>query len=133
MYFTDTALCSYLLGINDINTLISGPSLGNLFETMIIVDFLKRFHNAGEMLSMYYLKSRDGLEVDLVIKDQTKLHLFEIKSAMTITQKHTSSLRRLKSELGDQIGKMGIISAAENNFIIKDDIINFNWCDILTL
>ncbi|PKP54778.1 GTP-binding protein, partial [Candidatus Atribacteria bacterium HGW-Atribacteria-1] len=83
IYFGDTALCSYLLGLNDTETLLKSPHFGNLFETMIINDFLKKFLHFGERASMYYLRSRDGLEVDLVIEIGGFLHLFEIKSSMT--------------------------------------------------
>jgi len=42
IYFCDTAICSYLLGIHNSETLLGSPYFGNLFETMIVIDFLKR-------------------------------------------------------------------------------------------
>jgi hypothetical protein len=56
LYFTDTALASYLLAIDDGPSLINGPLFGNLFETLIVFDFLKRFLHSGQMPAMYYLK-----------------------------------------------------------------------------
>ena len=68
MYFNDTALAAYLLGLHDKDTLFNSPSFGHLFETMVVTDVLKRFLHGGEMPSMYYLRTRDGLEIDLVIE-----------------------------------------------------------------
>lgn len=54
IYVTDTALCSYLLGLHDPQTVMRSPSFGNLFETMVICDFWKRFLHFGEKPAMYY-------------------------------------------------------------------------------
>ncbi|MBU1262459.1 ATP-binding protein [bacterium] len=132
LYFNDPALCSYLLGLHEAETLVNHPSFGALFETMVICDFLKRFLNFGQKPSLYYLRSRDGLEIDLVIEQGGKLHLFEIKSTMTITPKHAVSLSRLMEELGGDVASAGIISCCEENFVIKGNIINYSWKNILT-
>lgn len=127
LYFNDTALCSYLLGLNDPGSLVNTPYFGNLFETMVVNDFLKRFLHSGEKPSMYYLRSRDGLEVDLIIEREGKLHLFEIKSAMTIYPKHAASLIKVSGELGSNVGTKAIISRSAENFAVKGDVLNCNW------
>jgi predicted AAA+ superfamily ATPase len=131
LYFNDTALVSYLLGLHDRETLLNSPNFGNLFETMVVTDALKRFLHFGQMPSMYYLRTRDGLEVDLVIESGQKLHLFEIKSAMTILPKHASSLTRVTSDLGSSMKKAAIISMSGNNFALKNGVCNYNWKNAL--
>ena len=127
LYFNDTALCSYLLGLNDAKSLRGSPNFGNLFETLIICDFLKRFLHFGEKPSIYYLRSRDDLEIDLVIEMAGNLHLFKIKSAMTITPKHAVSLQRIARELGNIVKTQAIISCAQDYFRIKGEVMNYNW------
>ena len=131
LYFNDTALASYLLGLHNRETLLGSTSLGNLFETMIVTDFLKRFLHFGQMPSMYYLRTRDGLEVDLVVELGEKLHLFEIKSAMTIFPKHASSLLKISSDLKSSVKISAIISTSPDNFQVKNGIYNYNWKHIL--
>ncbi|HLF85519.1 MAG TPA: ATP-binding protein [Nitrospiria bacterium] len=133
IYFNDTALCSYLLGLNDPGSLVNAPYFGNLFETMVVSDFLKRFLHFGEKPSMYYLRSRDGLEIDLIIERESRLHLFEIKSAMTIFPKHATSLIRISEELGSQVGTKAIISCSEDNYSVKGDIVNYSWKNVLSM
>jgi hypothetical protein len=132
LYFCDTALASYLLGIHDRETLIKSPNFGNLFETMIINDFLKRFLHFGQMPSMYYLRTRDGLEIDLVLEIGQKLYLFEIKSAATITPKHASSLLKIAHESKSLVKTAAVISRSSTNFLLKNKIINYNWSNILS-
>lgn len=126
-------ITTYLLGFHDADTLQKSPHFGNLFETMIINDFLKKFLHFGERASMYYLRSRDGLEVDLVIEIGGFLHLFEIKSSMTITPKHITSLKRLANDLGSKVKTAAVISCSDGNFMVKDNIANYSWKNILTI
>jgi len=131
LYFNDTSLASYLLGLHDRETLINSPHFGHLFETLVVTDFLKRFLHFGQMPSLYYLRTRDGLEVDLVIELGPHLHLFEIKSAMTIFPKHADSLFRIKRDLGDQVKTASLISPSPTSFSVKDEIVNYSWKDLL--
>jgi len=131
MYFSDTALASYLLGLHDKEALFNSPSFGALFETMVVTDVLKRFLHSGEMPSMYYLRTRDGLEIDLLLELGQKVSLFEIKSAMTAWPKHANSLGRLISGLKSPIQTAGVISRAAGGFPLKKGIDHYNWKDIL--
>ena len=82
---------------------------------------------------MYYLRSRDDLEIDLVIEVAGNLHLFEIKSAMTITPKHVASLQRIARGLGGTVKTQAVISCAKDNFKIRGEIMNYNWQKALSI
>jgi len=131
LYFNDPALCSYLLGIHSKDVLLNSPNLGNLFETVVVCDFLKRFLNFGQRPSMYYLRSRDGLEIDLVFDLGGRLHLFEIKSSETVTDRHATSLKRLAQELGSEVQTAGILSCTRDNYAVTANIMNFGWKNVL--
>ena len=124
LYFCDTGLASYLMGLNDETALVNNMHYGNLFETLVITDFLKRYLNSGKLPSMYYLRTQDKLEIDLALEEGTKLSLFEIKSASTITSKNIESLGKVGNELVSMIDKTGVISATDNMFLIRDNIWN---------
>lgn len=132
LYFTDTALACYLLGIGDEKTLLNSPHFPHLFETFIITDFWKRFFNFGQMCSMYYLKTRDGLEVDMAIEAEEAMHLFEIKSGATIVPRHAASLIRAGRDLGKRVRSLSIISAAPDDFHLAGEVYNYRWEHILS-
>jgi predicted AAA+ superfamily ATPase len=127
LYFNDTALAAYLLGLQDPETLLQSPSFGHLFETLIITDVLKRFLHHGTLPSLYYLRTRDGLEVDLVIEVGQKLCLFEIKSSMTAWPKYADPLERLLREMRGSVQTAGVISRASGDFPLKREIWQHNW------
>jgi predicted AAA+ superfamily ATPase len=131
LYFADTALACHLMGLDTPAAVLNGPSLGPLFETMVVTDVHKRFIHAGRMPSIYYLRTRDGLEVDLIVEAGRKLHLFEIKSAMTVWPKHADALVRAESQWRDKIAAGYVISRAEGRFPVRAGILQIPWRDAL--
>jgi predicted AAA+ superfamily ATPase len=132
LYFNDTALACYLLGLRDQTSLLNSPHFPHLFETLIITDFWKRFLHFGEIPSLYYLRTRDGLEVDLILEIGGALHLVEIKSSATILPRHASSLLRAKSSLGDVVKSTSLISRTRESFQLRRGVFNHAWNDLLS-
>ena len=133
LYFNDTALACYLLGLHEPETLLNSPHFPHLFESFIVTDFWKRFLHFGQMPSLYYLKTRDGLEVDLVLEINQKLHLFEIKNSATITSKHAFSLMKAKRDLRNIVELSGIISCTPQSFRLQEEVYNYPWQKLLSL
>ena len=126
IYFTDTALASHLLGLDSQKTLFHSPHFGHLFETFVVTDILKRFFHFGERPSMYYLRTRDGLEVDLVLELGSKLYLFEIKSAMTMFPKHSSSLSKISRQVRS-VEKAFLVSQSTQDFRSSGGVYHLSW------
>lgn len=134
LYFIDTALASFLLGLHDQETLTGSPYFGNLFETFVVTDILKRFYYSGENKPpLYYLRTRDGLEVDLVIESAGHLFLFEIKSSMTMTPKFAEPLRKVLSDPKARAKQATIISQTEEAFSFGPKILHKNWKQALAV
>lgn len=133
LYFNDTALASFLLGIHTRETLLMSPHFGNLFETMIVIDFVKRFLHHGAMPALSYLRTRDGLEIDLVIEEAGALHLFEVKSTSTIVPAHAAGLIKMREALHGRVKTAALISTASHHDALGRGIMHFNWKNILSL
>lgn len=83
IYFTDSGLLCYLVGLRDIEHAMSGPMGGAIFENMVVAEMLKIFTHRGEEPAMYYWRTSHGSEVDLVIETQSGLIPLEIKQTET--------------------------------------------------
>ncbi len=83
IYFMDTGLLCYLVGLRDIEHAVAGPMGGAIFENLVIADVYKTFLHRGEEPSLYYWRTVAGSEVDLVIETQTGLVPIEIKLSAT--------------------------------------------------
>ena len=132
IYFSDTSLATYLMGIHNEETLLNSHNWGNIFETAVIIDWVKRFTNHGLPPDIYYLQTEDGSEIDLVIEEKQKLNLFEIKAASTLTPKHALSLKLMGAYLKNKRGKTAIISTIKEIEPVSENIVGLPWFDYLS-
>ena len=68
----------------------------------------------------------------MVVDLANRLHLFEIKGAATITDRHAISLKRLTDELRSQVQSAGIISCTPDSFRVTGEIMNYGWANVLS-
>jgi len=92
LYFYDSALVCYLLGIRDNNHLQTHPWKGAIFEGMVITELLKNRTNAGLDINLFYWRDKTGHEVDLIIDNGKTLLPIEIKSGMTISKDYFKNI-----------------------------------------
>lgn len=97
IYFYETGLASYLLGIKNPDQISRDPLVGNLFENMVIVEILKSQFNKGMEKSLYYFRDSKGFEIDLIIADGRKIIPVEIKSASTYNRDFSKNLKKICS------------------------------------
>lgn len=97
VYWLDTAMASFLIGLHTTEPLMSGPFLGPLFETAVVGEWVKAFLNRGLPPPLYFWRSRDGVEVDLLIDHEGRLWPFEIKAASTINPHHAAGLSKWRA------------------------------------
>jgi predicted AAA+ superfamily ATPase len=97
IYFTDTGLAAYLLGIESERSLVSSPFRGALFESFVASEISKAQLNAGKRRDIYYFRDRQGLEVDFLVPlGNKRLALIEAKASRTIKSADTASIARLE-------------------------------------
>jgi uncharacterized protein len=119
LYFMDTGLASYLLGLHDKEPMLKGPMFGPLFETMIVSEWVKAFYNRGEQPMLYYWRSKTGIEVDLIIDRNGKLYPIEIKSTSTLLPGHKESLMKYIELAGSRSEKGAIVANVQEAFDMK--------------
>ncbi len=92
LYFTDTGLASALLGIEKHEQLVTHPLRGNLFENMVITEFLKYRYNQGKSSNLYFWRNNMGNEVDLIYDSNEQMVPIEIKSGQTVTSDYLKGI-----------------------------------------
>jgi uncharacterized protein len=85
LYFLDTGLAAWLIGIRATEQLAIHPFRGALFETMVVCEALKSRYNAGAPADLYFWRDNNGVEADLVFESLRGLEAIEIKSGATVT------------------------------------------------
>ncbi len=102
IYFMDTGIVAYLLGIHTPEQAERDPLRGNLFENLVIMEIVKSAYNKGIVPELYFYRDLNGNEVDLIIKSGRKLIPVEIKSASTFTPEFTKGIEKFKKIFPDE-------------------------------
>lgn len=103
LYFYDTGLACYLLGISGPAQVGRDPLRGFLFENMVIAEVVKHFFNQGQDPQLFFYRDSHHNEVDLVIQVQDQLAAIEIKSAQTFHTDFLQGLNQLTAWLPGRI------------------------------
>jgi hypothetical protein len=129
LYFLDTGLATWLLGIQNSEQLATHVQRGALFETWVISELLKARYNAGETSNLYFWRDRSGHEVDLLIDHATHLSPLEIKSGQTINKDYFKGLEFLKKLAGETAGKAWLVYGGDSRQI-RSDVSVLPWYEI---
>lgn len=110
LYFYDTGLASFLLGINTVEQLDTHPLRGSLFENMVINDMLKNGTNRGRPESLFFYRDKSQREVDVLrLRPDDTIEVYEIKAGMTFHAEYFKNLRYLQSVMGDRIKRTVVV------------------------
>jgi len=103
LYFADTGLACFLLGIDSAETLLRSPFLGAIWETWILNQILRARDARGSAAAMYFWRDVHGTEVDFVLHHGGRLRLIEAKWAENFSDRRTlASLLKVRDALGER-------------------------------
>jgi predicted AAA+ superfamily ATPase len=126
IYFYDTGLVCYLLGIENENHLKTYPIRGNLFENMIVIEFLKNRYNKGKDPNVYFYRDNQQKEVDVVQETGGKLSAYEIKSAKDFHKDFLKGLIYFKKLFPNEIESTKVIYDGDmENPSTENGLVNF--------
>ena len=101
LYFYDTGLVAYLLGIDNEEELILSKYKGALFENFGMLEILKTHRNNGLKHPLYFWRDSNGNEIDLVIERGKKVKFIEMKASETVKGEFIKSLHYLDNVKND--------------------------------
>ena len=105
LYFYDTGLACWLLGIRQPEQLRSHPLRGAIFETWVVSEILKhRIHRGigtSTLHGLSFYRDKNGAEVDLLMEQPDRLILLEAKSAETPSKSLFAGAQRVRRHFKD--------------------------------
>ncbi len=110
IYWGDSGLACYLLGIATEAELQRSPFLGQLFEGFVAAEILKNQVNKGMRKELYYFRDQQGLEVDFLLpRPNAGLWLIECKAGRTVLPAMAAPLFSLRRALGERSKRLLIV------------------------
>lgn len=84
LYFLDSGLLCYLLGIHKPDELLMHSARGAIFESWVIAELYKNYYHTGKEPKMYFFRDSNDNEIDLILDHGLKVIPVEIKSGQTL-------------------------------------------------
>jgi len=110
LYWEDSGLACYLLGVTSQSELDRSPFLGPLFEGFVAAEILKSQINRGERKELYFFRDQQGLEVDFLIpRPNAGLWPVEAKASKTVRPAMAASLLSLGRALGKRAERLIVV------------------------
>lgn len=109
IYFYDTGVLCYLLGIENMSQLAVHPLRGAVFENLAVIELLKQRLNDARTSNLYFYRENRGREADIIRTDGSMMDVFEVKSSRTFNKTFVRNLDYLKNEFGDKIRNSAVI------------------------
>jgi predicted AAA+ superfamily ATPase len=99
VYFRDTGLLHYFLGIPTLQALDTHPARGASWETFVIDQLISAYQRTMPGSQAYFWRTAQGDEVDCLIDAGGRLVPFEIKLHSAPAREDAASLRRCLQDL----------------------------------
>lgn len=109
LYFYDTGIAAYLLGINTTEQLDVNPLRGSLLENLVVNDMMKYGTNRGIDQQIYFYRDKSQREVDLLRIASDGIEAYEIKSAKTWATNFFNNLDYLRKVMGERLTRSMVL------------------------
>lgn len=79
LYMCDTGLAAFLMGFADWAAVTRHPVVGPLWETHLVMQVVKHFSAAGRNVPLWFWRTVQGEEVDLLLEEGGRFTALEVK------------------------------------------------------
>lgn len=130
LHFVDTGLLCYLLRIRSSSELVTHASRGAVFESFILSELLKSYHNVGREPDVYFWRDSQGHEVDLLLDHGAELVPVEVKSGQTIADDFFKGLEFWRSLTGQDDAATALVYGGDSSRTQRGTTV-YSWRDWL--
>lgn len=124
LYFIETGLAAYLLGIKSVEQMQRDPLRGHLFENMVVMELMKSRYNRGLDPDLFFYRDQQKHEVDVIYKNANQLIPIEIKSSKTFIKKFMGEIDYFSELFPEQCDRGYIVYAGNQTQKLR-------WCELL--
>lgn len=129
IYFTETGLAACLLGLKTVEQVSRDPLRGSLFENLVVSDLLKRKLNSDCEGELFFFRTADGTEVDVLRQVEGGFQPIEIKASTTWSRSLTDGIRKYLKLMPNAIRPM-VVYGGKTYPAVQDAVSARNYLDL---
>lgn len=130
LYFYDSGLAAYLLGIKDSDEVNFHFAKGALFENYVITEYIKNLRNFGNNKMPYFWRDSNGNEIDMLSNFGKNMKIVEMKSGKTINMSFFKGLDYFeKIQQGYELERFLVYGGNQNRKQKNTQILAWNKID----
>lgn len=122
LYFLDTGLAAYLTGWRDPVVAAKGAFAGQLFETFVVSEIIKSYAHRGKEPRIFYFRTKEKTEVDILIEKNGTLFPVEIKLATRVQASDLKGIDELKKTKA-RIGAGAVVATVKESYPLRRGLI----------
>lgn len=132
LYFYDSGLAAYLLGIQSSEQLQTHYARGALFESFILSEIIKNMFHGGGQNRCYFWRDKNGNEIDCLIEHSGRLIPIEIKSGKTVIPDYFKGLAYYGRLAGDRADRPYLVYGGDSEQIRENaQVVPWNHLDTI--
>jgi len=122
LYFLDTGLVCHLTGWTSADVALKGAMAGALFENYVVTEIIKSHWHRGVRPPVWFWRTKEKKEVDLVIEGDGLIFPVEIKLAGTPDRHALAGMEALRRQTSN-VGKGAVICMAPTGSPLTRDVL----------
>ncbi len=121
LYFTDTGVLCHLLGWRTAETAASGAMAGALWECHVVGELVKSYTHRGLQAPLWFWRTKEGKEVDVLLEEDGGLHPVEIKLSAMPSRRDLRGIDAL-ARSGAELGHGALICMTREPVALRADV-----------
>ncbi|MBI5522168.1 MAG: ATP-binding protein [Desulfarculus sp.] len=109
VYFADVGILCHLTGLKDAEHAQAGPMGGPIMEAAVVNEVVRTITHQGHQPQVYFWRTTDGYEVDLLVDTGAKLIPIEVKLSATPNKAMAKGVSLFRELFGDKAGEGYVI------------------------
>ncbi|MCY3734964.1 MAG: ATP-binding protein [Gemmatimonadaceae bacterium] len=122
IYFLDTGILGYLLGLTDAAQVLQGIAAGPMIESAVLGSLYRLLVHRGEVPRLHFWRTAAGHEVDFLLEDGGQLIPVEAKLTATPRPEHARGIERFQALFGDRAAPGLLVCLCRERFRLTSSV-----------
>ena len=130
VYFADVGTLCHLVGLRDAEHAMASPMAGAIMETVVLAEVVRTITHQGRQPEVYFWRTADGSEVDLLLAESGRLIPIEVKLSATPNARMAKGISAFRRLMGAPASKGYVVHPGSVCLPLGPDAVALPFADL---